>query len=250
MVLSQLLALLSVAFPWLNFKFWFSNTVGLVFITLKKDILQYINSTDSVTYFPKYHAATLLFSGIYKVELQAVIFNYYCGFAILGYNVQNASLSQTNVHLFEHHITEIQRNYTIGSGILFLYQDNLHHISHAEMLVTIKKWLFSNNFENIICVKDRLSLLYVQHTFSVKAEIMNSAFTNNVESLCGALLVLYLKTSTSITVIGDSYFNENRNFAYHCHGSAIIFFTFWHNHDPMSCLLQMFNSTFYRNGLL
>ena len=36
--------------------------------TLKKDILQYINSTDSVMYFPKFHAATLLFSRIYRVK--------------------------------------------------------------------------------------------------------------------------------------------------------------------------------------
>ena len=256
--------------PMVKFQNLIFKHCGASLNTLKKDILQYINSTDSVMYFTKYHAATLLFSGIYRVELQAVIFNCYYGFAILGYNVQNASLSQTHIHFFEHHIAEIQRNHTVGSGILFLYQDNLHHTSPAEMVVTIKKCLFSNNFENIdyiTCVKDRytpdtfnvptrpvinaagLSLLYVQQTFSVKAEIMNSTFTNNVGSLCGALLVLYLNTSTSITVIGDSYFNENRNFAYHCHGSAIIFFTFWHNHDPMSCLLQIFNSTFYRNGL-
>ena len=48
------------------------------------------------------------------------------GFAILGYNVQNASVSQTHIRFFEHHIAEIQRNHTIGSGTLFLHQDNLY----------------------------------------------------------------------------------------------------------------------------
>ena len=88
-------------------------------------------------YFPKYHDAALLFLGVNKISSH-LITGYY-GFAILGYNVQNASLSLTHIHFFEHHIAEMQRNHTIGSGIHFLYEHNLHHISHAEIMVTIKK---------------------------------------------------------------------------------------------------------------
>ena len=191
-------------------------------------ITEYLNSSS--LYYTSSHAAALVFVHCQVIITQVNIYYSY-GFAMIGINLNDSSISEVNIsysnlstNLFRH--TEHKRR-TIGCGAL------LHFIDHQLMMyptyVTVNYAHFKNNFDlhkaysymtefsnnylNIVNAAG-LTVLYTQKTYFTKVTINDTEFTSNVGSYNspGGLLVLHYNSSLNTnTIVDNCLFSDNAN---------------------------------------
>ena len=234
------------------------------FTTLDKKQFDIINSTSSLVYFTQYHAAVLVFTEISHLVMRDVsIFQYY-GFAIVAVNVPNGTLDSINVSSYQSIQVASQSNYSVGSGVLFLYKDSLSNLSQYQVKITDSKFMHNYEFTvypGLMCATDfynssinkispkpvinaaGLTILYTQNDTRAQVNISQCTFTDNIGSIAGAMLVLHLNTQThSQTAIHkDSVFDSNGS-DQECLGTDFIFIMFF---DQISKVLLPFQSKVY-----
>ena len=237
---------------------------GANLTTLDKEQLNIINSTSCLVHFTQYHGAVLVFTEINHLVMRDVIIFQYYGFAIIAVNLPNGTLDSITVTISLTIQVASQSNYSIGSGVLFLYKNSNSNLSQYQVKITNS--LFIHNYESIIypglmCATDfynstinkitpkpiinaaGLTILYTQNDTNAQVNISRCKFTDNIGSLAGAMLVLHLNTRThSQTVIhNDSVFDTNGS-DQKCYGSDIKFIMFF---DQMSKKLPLFKNKVY-----
>ena len=221
---------------------------GANLTTLDKKQLHIINSTNSHVYFTQYHAAVLVFTEISYLVMRNVSISQNYGFAIVAVNLPNGTLDFIAITTSRSIQVEIQSNYSVGSGVLLMYQDSPKTLSYTNKykLIIINS-TFSYNFDYVaysgyVCVtklynsfisKDfkkplinaaGLTIFYIGANTSVQVNISNCTFADNLGSIAGAMLLLHLETKThSQTIIKHSIFDSNVSDR-KCHGSGLVLF--------------------------
>ena len=225
---------------------------GANLTTLDKEQLEIINSTSSHVYFTQYHAAVLVFTEISHLVMRDVSISQYYGFAIVVFNLPNGTLDSINISgsqgIYIEKTAQHKNGYSVGSGVLLIYQDSLKALSYtSQYKLIITSSNFSYNFYNVansgyLCVTKLyklykhkhfkkpiinaagLTIYYIGANTSVQANISQCAFAGNLSSIAGAMLVLHLETKThSQTIIKNSQFNSNGSDR-KCHGSDLVLF--------------------------
>ena len=238
---------------------------GANLTTLDNEQFDIINSNSSLVYFTQYHSAVLVFTEISHLVMRDVsIFQYY-GFAIVAVNVPNGTLDSINVSSYQSIQVASQSNYSVGSGVLFLYKNSFSNLSQYQVKITDSLFIF--NYEYIVypelmCATDfynssiskispkpvinaaGLTILYTQNDTKAQVNISQCNFTGNIGSIAGAMLVLHLNTEThSQTAIdNDSVFDTNGS-EQKCLGSALVFIMFFD--QITNSLLTVANKVYY-----
>ena len=223
---------------------------GANLTTLDEEQLDIINSTSSLVYFTQYHAAVLVFTDISHLVIRDVSIFLYYGFAIVAVNLPNSTLDSININASQgiEKAAQHKNGYSVGSGVLLMYQDSpktLSYANHYNLIFTGS--IFSYNFDYIgysgyVCVaklynsyiyKDfnkpiinaaALTIFYIQTTTSVQVDISQCRFENNLGSVAGAMLIIHLEANTrSETLITNSVFDSNGSDR-KCHGSGLVLF--------------------------
>ena len=244
-------------------------------------IIDYLNSSS--LYYTSSHAAALVFVNCEVNIRQVNIYNSY-GFAMIGINLYNTSISHVNMSLSTLS-TEVysysNKSIVIGSGAVFHYVDpppNNHYQKLA--YIDIEHVYFRRNFDMISgnqCIADfyqrnplslsgfkhpivnaaGLTLLYTQKNYSVKSNINDTTFNYNVGGFSspGGLLVLhYYSSIDTVTAVKNSHFLHNVNIGSsksYCQGTALIFL--WFGESVLFDLivthhLLVQNTIFYENS--
>ena len=206
------------------------------------DSLLDIDSSD--VYFDRNASAVLLFNHCSHIKLNDVSIVNYRGFALVSVN-----------NLYSSSLDDILVSQTLlttrsGSGILLLYKNSELLTSGYSPNTTITGCRFLNNTSkpNISkCQTDvyksdhknisqlpvyyaaGLTIIYNQLNVTAHVNVLNTTFKHNVgESYAGALLVMHLNSpSQSVTTIGAGTVFEENKILYRCHGSAILFYTYF-----------------------
>ena len=191
-------------------------------------ITEYLNSSS--LYYTSSHAAVLVFVHC-QVNISRVNIYYSYGFAMIGINLNDSSISEVNIsysnlstNLYRH--TEHKRR-KIGCGALLHFFD--HQLMMYSTNVTVNYVNFKNNFDlhkaysymtefsnnylNIVNAAG-LTVLYTQKTYFASVTINNAEFTSNVGSYNspGGLLVLHYNSSLNTsTIVDNSLFSDNAN---------------------------------------
>ena len=218
---------------------------GANLTTLGEELLDTVNSSISHMYFTQHHATSLLIVGIKNVTMYSVNISNYYGFATIAINLAYTNFSLLNVNLAKRIILEGYQNFTVGCGILLLYNNKMNKFVDKNFYVLIQRSVFSYNWHyinnlpsisnifqyfkscQVNCVSitnaPGLSIIFSQMNTTVKVDIINTDFFYNEGSLAGALLILHLNTST-LSQITVSYSNFDDNSSYKtCQGNDIIF---------------------------
>ena len=238
---------------------------GANIITLDNEQLDIINSTSSLVYFTQYHAAVLVFTEINHLVMRDVSISQYYGFAIVAVNLPNGTLDSINVSSYLSFKVASQSNYSIGSGMLFLYKNSHYNLSQYQVKITDS--LFIHNYEYIVypglmCATDfynssineitqnpvinaaGLTILYTQNDTKAQVNISQCNFTGNIGSIAGAMLVLHLNTIThsQTSIHNDSVFDTNGSDQI-CLVGALVLIMFF---DQISkSLLSSANKVYY-----
>ena len=120
---------------------------GANLTTIGKKQLDIINSTSSLVYFTQYHAAVLVFTEIsYLVMIDVSISQYY-GFAIVAVNLPNGTLDTITITASQgvETVAQYKNRYSVGSGVLVMYQDSLKTLSYTnqyKLIITSKIYFF------------------------------------------------------------------------------------------------------------
>ena len=191
-------------------------------------ITDYLNSSS--LYYTSSHAAALVFVHCQVIMSQVNIYYSY-GFAMIGINLNDSSISEVNIsysnlstNLYRH--SEHKRR-TFGCGALLHFFD--HQLMMYPTYVTVNYTHFKNNFDlhkgysyttefsinylNIVNAAG-LTVLYTQKTYFASVTINNAEFTSNVGSYNspGGLLVLHYNSSLNTsTIVDNSLFSDNAN---------------------------------------
>ena len=230
-------------------------------------ITHYLNSS-SLNYTSS-HAAALVFVHC-QVNITRVKIYYSYGFAMIGVNLNDSSISEVNIsystlstNLYRH--TKDKRR-TIGCGAL------LHFLDHQLMMyptnvnvnyVYLKNNFdlhkgysyiteFSNNYLNIVNAAG-LTVIYTQKKYFASVTINNTEFISNVGSFNspGGLLVLHYNSSLNTsTIVNNSLFSDNANGPKSfLHGAALALYwikvTYLSMTQPQLLLIQ--NTNFYNH---
>ena len=219
-------------------------------------IIDYFNSSS--LYYTSSHAATLVFVNCQVNITQVNIYNSY-GFAMIGINLYNASISHVNMSLStlsSKVYSYSNKSVVIGSGAVFHYVDPppKNHYQKCSY-IDIKHVYFRHNFNMISgnqCIADfyhsnpfslsgskhpivnaaGLTLLYTQKNYSVKSNINDTTFNYNVGAFSspgGLLVVHYYSSIDTITTVKNSQFLHNVNIGSsksYCQGTALLFLWF------------------------
>ena len=202
---------------------------GAYLTTIQNDtITEYLNSSS--LYYTSSHAAVLAFVHCQVKMSQVNIYNSY-GFAMIGINLYNSSISKVNMsnstlNTDHYHHTEHKRR-SIGRGALLHFFD--HQLMMYPTYVTVTNAHFKNNFDlrkaysyitefsnnylNIVNAAG-LTVLYTQKTYFASVTINNTEFTSNVGSYNspGGLLVLHYDSSLNTsTIVNNCLFFDNAN---------------------------------------
>ena len=188
----------------------------------------YLNSSS--LYYTSSHAAALVFVHC-QVNITQLNIYYSYGFAMIGINLYNSSISEVNVSNSSlsnvlHHHTEHKRR-TIGCGALLHFFD--HQLMMYPRYVTVNYARFRNNYDlhktysyitefskdnlNIVNAAG-LTVLYTQQKYFASVTINNTEFTSNVGSSSspGGLLVLHYNSSLNTsTIVNNCLFSNNSN---------------------------------------
>ena len=215
-------------------------------------IIDYLNSSS--LYYPSSYAATLVFVHCQVIMNQVNIYYSY-GFAMIGINLYNSSISRVNVYNSSLASEVFERtNQTIGCGIIIHYLDMSS--TNSDFLATVSFNLISLKYNIDVvrtghsCIIDMyyhqetssysanntivnaagLTLLYTQRTYKAFVVINNTVFLHNIAGFNtpGGLLILQYKSFIlTNTTIKNSVFKGNINFKHpYCHGSALSFYWF------------------------
>ena len=219
-------------------------------------IIDYLNSSS--LYYTSSHAAALVFVNCQVNMMQVKIYNSY-GFAMIGINLYNSSISHVNMSLSKLS-TKVyslsNKSIVIGSGAVIHYIDPTpNNCSQKLVYIDIKHVYFARNFDMISgnqCIVDfyhrnplslsgskhpiitaaGLTLLYTQKNYSVNCSINDTTFNYNVGAFTspGGLLVLhYYSSIDTITIVKNSHFLHNVNIGSsksYCRGTALVFLWF------------------------
>ena len=230
-------------------------------------ITEYLNSSS--LYYTSSHAAALVFVHCQVIITQVNIYYSY-GFAMIGVNLNDSSISEVNIsysslrtNLYRH--TEHKRR-TIGCGALLHFFD--HQLMMYPTYVTVNYAHFKNNFDlhkaypymtgfsnnylNIVNAAG-MTVLYTQKTYFTSVTINNTEFTSNVGSYNspGGLLVLHYNSSLNTsTIVDNSLFSDNANGPKSfLHGAALALYwikvTDLSTTQPQLLLIQ--NTNFYNH---
>ena len=113
----------------------------LTLTTLDEEQLDIINSTSSLVYFTQHHAAVLVFTETSHLIIRDVSIFLYYGFAIVAVNLHNSTLDSININTSQGIEKELQdkSGYSVGSGVLLIYQDSpktLSYANHYNLILT------------------------------------------------------------------------------------------------------------------
>ena len=229
-------------------------------------ITDYLNSSS--LHYTSSHAATLVFVHC-QINISQVNIYYSYGFAMIGINVHDSSISKVNMSNSTlstdlYHYTKDKRR-SIGCGAL------LHFLDHQLMYptyVTVTNAHFKNNIDlhkaysyitefsnkylNIVNAAG-LTVLYTQQTYFASVIISNTEFTSNVGSSNspGGLLVLHYNSSLNTsTIVNNCLFSNNANGPNSfLHGAGLAFY--WIKVTDLSMsqsqLLLIQNTKFYNH---
>ena len=191
-------------------------------------ITDYLNSSS--LHYTSFHAAALVFVHC-QINISQVNIYYSYGFAMIGVNLYNSSISKVNMSNSTcstnlYHYTKHTRR-SIGCGALLHFFD--HQLMMYPTYVTVTNAHFKNNIDlhkaysyitefsnkylNIVNAAG-LTVLYTQKTYFAGVIINNTEFTSNVGSYSspGGLLVLHYKNSLNTsTIVNNCLFSDNAN---------------------------------------
>ena len=205
-------------------------------------ITHYLNSSS--LHYTSSHAAALVFVHCQVIMSQVNIYYSY-GFAMIGINLHDSSISEVNISYsnlsaYLYHHTEHKRR-TIGCGALLHFFDhqlmmyptyvtvNYAHFKNNSDLHKGYPYMteFGNNYLNIVNAAG-LTVIYTQKTYFTSVTINNTEFTSNFGSYNspGGLLVLHYNSSLNTsTIVDNSLFSDNANGPKSLlHGSALALY--------------------------
>ena len=218
-------------------------------------ITDYLNSSS--LYYTSSHAAALVFVHC-QVNMSQVNIYYSYGFAMIGINLCNSSISKSKAYRSSLS-TEVYRqsNESIGSGIILHFFDTLLKDQFQKLVyINISDVGFRYNFDRTSgnqCITDlyhhiqlsssdnfsfaiinaaALTILYTQKNYSVQVALNQTDFHYNVggfSSPGGLLIVHYYSSVHTTTVVNNTHFNHNINGGSplsYCRGSALHFVWF------------------------
>ena len=243
-----------------NIKF---ENCGMFLKTLDRGIIRQIN--ESSFQYSIYHSAVLVFIHCAVNMAHVQIMNSF-GFAVIGANIYDSTLSNVNVSAPETNFT--LWNVSVGSGILLHYFNNEQHACSSYSYSTlINASSFTSNQDYGDTTSEPLiAVAYAKTTVMVNAAgltvidtmqcesgtnvtIDNSAFKYNFKFGCpsGGLLIIQNGTLYSSASIQNSVFDLNVNLQ--CHGGGLAYY--WLNIESESeeqstfiFPLKVFNTTF------
>ena len=216
-------------------------------------IVDYLNSSS--LYYNSSHAAALVFVHC-QVNITHVNIYYSYGFAMIGVNLYDSSITRVNM-------SNSSLSYTlylfvgrgIGSGVLLHYLDaplkyklnkpvldindmNVHFIYDAfsghKCHLDLYNSKHSSDYDwskHPIVNAAGLTILYTQE-YSVNVNINSTVFYYNTGSLnipVGLLILHYYSSVNTVTNVNNSQFKKNANFGSvtsYCQGTALTFFWF------------------------
>ena len=174
---------------------------GANLATLEKEQLDIINSTNSIVYFTQYHAAVLVFTKISYLVIRDVSISQYYGFAIVAVNLPNGTLDTIKMIASQgvETVAQYKNGYSVGSGVLVMYQDSLKTLSYTNQYkLIITHSTFSYNFDYIAysgysCITDLFNSFIIYNFFSTNDFSANSSLClyNREGILCGSCSTNY-----------------------------------------------------------
>ena len=213
---------------------------GAYLMTLDNDILSIINSSNSTIYFKQYRSAALLFVDVNAISIIQLFIPSSLGFGLLFFNSVYVFVEDLTINSSESAHYYQKSNHSIGSGIFFMFTDDLNLKTSLSPRVVIQESVISGNFDHddsANCVCDiwkkgpyfpamnaaGLTIIYSQIRYLVSVLLANSIFCHNSNSAVGAMLVFAYK-STSNTTIKNCKFTKNFN-QNKCRGSSLVYYT-------------------------
>ena len=206
--------------------------------------IESINSSASPMHFSQYHSAVLVFLHINTLFIDEVNITNYYGFAILAINPRNALISNCSITLSCGGKNDTcQKDFGPGSGLFLLFTDVA---SSGNCSLTIQHSILNHNFDYCRSITESicpsicpsyqkhnqkylpiinaagLSVFYLQKTFTVHVQVMQSQFISNRGILAGTVLVLYYN-SVQQSQIAISNATFKNNFSKRCYGSDLSF---------------------------
>ena len=160
---------------------------GASLTTLDKKQLEIINSSSSLVYFTQYHGAVLVFTEISYLTMKDVSISLYYGFAIIAVNLPNGTLDSITITTSLSIQVASQSNYSVGSGMLILYNNLNSDISQVKITDSI----FMHNYEYI-----------VSPGLMCATDFYNSAINKTPKPVINAagLTILYTQNDTNAQV--------------------------------------------------
>ena len=251
---------------------------GTYLTTIQNTAITYYLNSSSLYYTSSY-AAALVFVHCQVIMSQVNIYYSY-GFAMIGVNLYDSSISRVNMSNSSLSFTlYLFARQGIGSGVLLHYLDpplkcnlkkpgihindsNVHfnsdafssHKCHLD-LYNSKHPSDSDLSKHPIVNAAGLTILYTQQ-YSVIVNINNTVFYYNIGSLnipVGLLILHYYSSVNTVTNVNNSQFTKNANIGSvmsYCQGTALTFFWFGKStsHKYFTYPLIISNSKYFRNS--
>ena len=242
-----------------NVKF---ENCGMFLRTFDSDIIHHIN--ESSFQYSINHSAVLVFVRCVVNMTHVQVINSF-GFAVIGANIYNSTLSNVNISAPETNFT--LWNTSVGSGVLLHYFNEEYACNNDSYSATINGSFFNNNLDygdkasepliaaayNPITMVNAAGLTVIDtlqcEGFGTNIAINNSVFKYNFKFGCpsGGLLIIQNSTLNSKVLIQNAVFVFNVNLQ--CHGGGLAYY--WlnieseHEEEPTSITpLTVLNATF------
>ena len=205
--------------------------------------LKWLNATElinSAIYLTQYHSAVTLFLHIKVLVIKEVSITHYYGFAMFAINLMNATIDHCEVSMsYGGNSPKHKKSY--GSGIFLLFVNvtvlqwsnfnvSIHHSTfhHNSEYYQSKKTCLSNLKHNKkflpVLNAAGLTIFYIQNSFAVNVNVMQSKFISNRATTAAGILVIHYNNAlqSHTTRIINTTFKDNFISKF-CPGSDLLF---------------------------
>ena len=223
------------------------------------DTIKYLNG--SCFHYSAYHSAVLVFVHCTVSMTQVNITNSF-GFAIIGANLYNSTIS--NINIYELYTNFNSFSTSIGSGMLIHYYDHESNLQNYSIVISRAKFYANIDYDgpshepltaiaynrNItISNAAGLTIINTMKQWKTIIAIHASSFTKNINYGCspgGMLIIQRNPNFNSNVIITDSTFEHNINMKCQAGGLAYYLFTSSQSASSNSNMnpLEIYNTTF------
>ena len=223
------------------------------------DTIKYLNG--SYFHYSAYHSAVLVFVHCTVSMTQVNITNSF-GFAIIGVNLYNSTIS--NITIYGPYTNFTSFSTSIGSGMLIHYYDHESNLQNYSIVISRVKFYANIDYDDLshepltaiaynrnitITNAAGLTIINTMKQWKTIIAIHASSFTNNFNYGCspgGMLIIQRNPNFNSNVIIKNSKFEHNFNLKCQAGGLAYYLFTSSQSASSNSNMnpLEIYNTTF------